>query len=249
MDISFDGQVVVVTGAAQGLGYTIAQGFLEAGATVFITDLNAEKLDSAAKSLSGMPGRVIPYAVDSADPQALTGLKGEIEAKVDGRLDVLINNAGGWRYGRLHEISQQDWLWTFRVNVETMFFTTQALMPLMIKRQYGRIVNVSSADAYRPKPNIPHYAAAKAASVSLTKSLAAELGPSKILVNGVSPGNMLTEAIIAKLDTLGDRLKQIPTGRFSEPAEVAALIMFLASKANTTLAGETIIANGGELMI
>jgi NAD(P)-dependent dehydrogenase (short-subunit alcohol dehydrogenase family) len=248
MTAEFAEQVVVVTGAAQGLGLAVARKFADAGAVVFMTDIQAEKLDAAAATISGSGGRAHAVAVDGADPASLRRLRATIERVAGGRLDVLVNNAGGWRYGTAKEITTSDWSWTFRVNVETVFFTTQALMDLMIARRYGRIVNVASSDAYRPKVKLPHYAAAKAAVVSLTKSLAEELAPHEILVNGVSPGAMLTETA-RQQNWLAERIKAIPLGRAAEPDEMADLILFLASPRNRFMAGETVIANGGLWMV
>jgi len=248
MAVEFAGQVVAVTSAAQGLGLSIARKFARQGAVVFITDVQAAKLEAAAADLAREGPSIHAVVVDGADPAALIRLRSEIETKAGGRLDALVNNAGGWRYGKAAEITQADWQWTFRVNVETTFFTTQALMGLMIARRYGRIVNVASSDAYRPKTKLPHYAAAKAALVSLTKSLAEELAPHEVLVNGVSPGAMLTETARGQ-DWLPERIKQIPVGRAAEPEEIADLILFLASPQNRFMAGETVVANGGLLMV
>jgi len=248
MTAEFADQVVVVTGAAQGLGLAVARKFADAGAVVFMSDVQAGKLDTAASEISRGGGCVHPVAVDGADPESLRDLRATIEKTAGGRLDVLINNAGGWRYGTAKEITATDWSWTFRTNVDTVFFTTQALMDLMITRRYGRIVNVASSDAYRPKVKLPHYAAAKAAVVSLTKSLAEELAPYEILVNGVSPGAMLTQTA-RQQDWLAERIKSIPLGRAAEPEEMADLILFLASPRNRFMAGETVIANGGLWMV
>jgi NAD(P)-dependent dehydrogenase (short-subunit alcohol dehydrogenase family) len=248
MATEFTDRVVVVTGAAQGLGLAIARKFVAEGATVFMTDVQAAKLEAAAAALDGPRNKVHALAVDGADPVALRRLRAAIEQKASGRLDALINNAGGWRYATAKEVTQEDWSWTFRVNVDTMFFTTQALMDLMIARRYGRIVNVASSDAYRPKVMLPHYAAAKAAVVSLTKSLGEELAPHEVLVNGVSPGAMLTETARGQ-SWLPERIKQIPVGRAAEPEEMADLILFLASPRNRFMVGETVIANGGLWMV
>jgi NAD(P)-dependent dehydrogenase (short-subunit alcohol dehydrogenase family) len=244
----FADQVVVVTGAAQGLGLAIARKFADTGAVVFMTDVQGDKLEAAAAAISQSGARVHALATDCADPSSLRGLREAIEQLAGGRLDVLVNNAGGWRYGTAKEISTLDWNWTFRVNVDTVFFTTQALMDLMIARRYGRIVNVASSDAYRPKVKLPHYAAAKAAVVSLTKSLAEELAPHEVLVNGVSPGAMLTETA-RQQSWLPERIKSIPVGRAAEPEEMADLILFLASPRNRFMVGETVIANGGLWMV
>lgn len=248
MGKDFTNQVVVVTGAAQGLGLAIAGKFAREGATVFMTDLNGQKLEAAASDLSNGGSRVHPIVADCADPKALQNLKLAIDEKASGRLDVLVNNAGGWRYATADKITPEDWAWTFRVNVDSMFFTTQALMGLMIARRYGRVVNIASSDAYRPKVKLPHYAAAKAAVVSLTKSFAEELAPYEVLVNGVSPGAMLTETARGQ-SWLPERIKQIPVGRAAEPDEMADLVLFLASPKNRFVVGETVIANGGLLMV
>lgn len=247
MPVEFEDQVAVVTGAAQGLGAATARSLAEAGAKVFMVDLNAERLETVVGEFakSGLDAHAV--AIDAADPVQLRELREAIEREAGGRLDVLVNNAGGWRYARALEIQKQDWDWTFRVNVETMFFCTQALVDLMIARRYGRIVNVASTDAYRPKPTLPHYAAAKAAVVSLTKSLGEEFAPYEILVNCVSPGAMLTETAKGQ-SWLAERIKQIPLKRAAEPSEIADLILFLASRKNRFMVGEAVLANGGILM-
>lgn len=243
----FQDQVAVVTGAAQGLGAAVAGLLGQQGAIVYLADLNAEAARAQAERLREKGTRAYGWGVDAADEDALAALREELIAKTGGRLDILVNNAGGWRYGRAHEISLSDWDWTFRTNVTGPFLTTRALMPLMVERKYGRIVNVASTDAYRGKPALPHYAAAKAAVVSLTRSLAEELAPHQVLVNGVSPGPIATET--AKQQSwLAERIKSIPIGRAAEPEDIAEVILFLASPRNRFVVGETVIANGGLLM-
>lgn len=243
----FQDQVAIVTGAAQGLGAAVSGLLARQGATVFLADLNAQGAEAQAEKLRREGFHAHGVGVDAADEGQLASLREELIAKTGGRLDILVNNAGGWRYGRVHEISQSDWDWTFRTNVTSPFLATRAFMTLMIKRGYGRIVNVASTDAYRAKPALPHYAAAKAAVVSLTRSLAEELAPHQILVNGVSPGPIATET--AKQQSwLAERIKSIPIGRAAEPEDIAEVIAFLASPRNRFVVGETVIANGGILM-
>lgn len=243
----FQDQVAVVTGAAQGLGAAVAGLLARQGATVFLADLNGEGAKAQAEKLNEEGCVAYGMGVDAADESQLASLREELIARTGGRLDILVNNAGGWRYGRVQEISLSDWDWTFRTNVTSPFLATRAFMTLMIKRNYGRIVNVASTDAYRGKPALPHYAAAKAAVVSLTRSLAEELAPHQVLVNGVSPGPIATET--AKQQSwLAERIKSIPIGRAAEPEDIAEVILFLASPRNRFVVGETVIANGGLLM-
>ncbi len=219
MPAEFMDQVAVVTGAARGLGRAISGLLFERGACVVMVDLNAEGVAAAAKTLDPSGARAIGIGADVAQDADMARVRAMIEAR-GGRLDILINNAGGWRYGSLKEISIEDWNWTFDVNLKTTFVATRNLMDLMIARRYGRIVNVASADAYRAKVKLPHYAAAKAGVVSLTRSIAEELAPHGILVNGVSPGAIATETAKSQ-SWLAERIKSIPLGRAAEPEDIA----------------------------
>jgi NAD(P)-dependent dehydrogenase (short-subunit alcohol dehydrogenase family) len=245
---SFDGQIAVVTGAARGLGLSLATLLAERGARVFMVDRDGGVLDSAADPLAARGLKVSAVAADCASENELRALRRRIETATDGRLDILINNAGGWRYGSLAEITVADWDWTFDVNLKTVFLTTRALMDLMVARRYGRIVNIASTDAYRPKVKLPHYAAAKAGVVSLTKSIAEELAPHGVLVNAVSPGAIATETAKSQ-GWLAERIPQIPVRRAAEPEDIAEVALFLASSQNRFVVGETVVANGGMLMV
>ena len=247
MQDEFADQVAVVTGAARGLGRTIAGLLFERGASVIMVDLNAEGVVAAATSLDASGARAIGMGADVAQDSDMARVRAAIEAR-GGRLDILVNNAGGWRYGSLKEISIEDWDWTFDVNLKTTFVATRNLMDLMIAGRYGRIVNVASADAYRAKVKLPHYAAAKAGVVSLTRSIAEELAPHGILVNGVSPGAIATETAKSQ-SWLAERIKQIPLGRAAEPEDIAETILFLASPRNRFVVGETMLVNGGMFTI
>jgi len=243
----FAGTVGVVTGAAGGLGRTIASLLTARGATVYLVDLDRRGVEALADELASCGGQAHPAPVDVASEEELNELRARIVADHHGRLDFIINNAGGWRYGRAHEITMTDWDWTFRTNVTGTFLVSRLLMGLMVERGYGRIVNVASADAYRGKPNLPHYAAAKAAVVSLTKSLALELAPAQVLVNAVSPGAIATKTNLAQ-DWFAERVAATPLGRGASPDDIAEVILFLASSRNRYMVGETVMVNGGALM-
>jgi 3-oxoacyl-[acyl-carrier protein] reductase len=243
----FDGQVALVTGAAQGLGRSIASLLAHRGATVYLADINGPGVEAASAELRAHNLRAIASCTDMADEPAVLALRDRI-AHETGRLDMLINNAGGWRYETIREVTAANWDWTFRVNLLSVFLASRACMDMMIARRYGRIVNIASTDAYRPKPTLPAYAAAKAALVSLTRTFAEELAPHEVLVNAVSPGPMATETAKSQ-SWLAQRIPTIPVRRAAEPDEIAELVAFLASSRNRYVVGESILANGGGLMV
>ena len=242
----FEGQIAIVTGAAQGLGRAIATLLAQRGAAVHLADLNGPGVEAAAAALRTQGLQATGHACDMADEAAVAALRDDI-AGAHGRLDILINNAGGWRYETIREVTVANWDWTMRVNLLSAFVASRACMDMMIAQRYGRIVNVSSTDAYRPKPTLPVYAAAKAALISLTRTFAEELAPHQVLVNAVAPGAMATETAKSQ-DWLAKRIPTIPVRRAAEPEDMAELILFLASRANRYVVGECVIANGGALM-
>jgi 3-oxoacyl-[acyl-carrier protein] reductase len=248
MSEEFAGRIGVVTGAAGGLGRAVSRLLVERGATVFLVDMDRNGIEKFEAELKGHGSPVHGAVVDIANEDEVLALRNRIEKEGGGKLDFLINNAGGWRYGRAHEITMTDWDWTFRTNVTGTFLMSRTLMGLMTAQRYGRIVNVASADAYRAKPTLPHYAAAKAAVVSLTKSMAEELAPDQVLVNAVSPGAIATE-VAKQQGWLAERIKSIPLGRAAEPEDIAEVILFLASSRNRFMVGETVMATGGLLMV
>jgi 3-oxoacyl-[acyl-carrier protein] reductase len=243
----FAGQTAIVTGAARGLGKAISGLIAGRGAAVFMVDLDGPGVEAAARELTARGLNANGLKCDVADETELKKLREAVIARGN-RLDVLINNAGGWRYGTTRDITVEDWDWTFRVNLLSMFLATRTFMDMMIERRYGRIVNVASTDAYRPKPKLPHYAAAKAGVISLTKTLAEELGPHQVLVNAVSPGAIATETAKSQ-GWIAERIPFIPVRRAAEPEDIAEAILFLASPRNRYVVGETVVVNGGSLMV
>jgi 3-oxoacyl-[acyl-carrier protein] reductase len=247
MNISFDGKVVVVTGAAHGFGRTIAQGFADRGARVHACDVNAAGLEETVK-LCGEKTTVHVLDVGNrTDVQALVPTFGEV--------DILVNNAGGVRgqVGRpIEEISESDWQTIFDVNLSGAFFMAQAVAPTMKSRKAGRIVNISSgAGLGISLTGIQAYASAKAGQIGLTRQLAHELGPWGITVNNVAPGfvrsNPTTER---QWDAMGEEgqarlLQNIALKRLGLPEDIAAMVMFFASDYAGWISGQVISVDGG----
>ena len=246
MEREFEGQVAVVTGAAHGLGRAIAGLLLARGARVAMLDVDETGLQEASRALEGGQ-RLLAVRTDVTDDSALRHAR---ERTLDrlGPVDVLVNNAGVYPHLSLPDMSGEEWDRVFAVNARSVLLTTKAFMPDMIARRYGRVVCIVTEDAYVAKPKLAHYAASKAAVASLVKSFALELAPRGVFVNGVSPGAIATERA-RKMDWFAPRIAQIPCGYAAEPEDIAEIVLFLASRRNRYIVGETVVANGGTTML
>ena len=238
------GQVAAVTGAAQGIGLAIARCLHGRGATVWLLDVDRPAAEAAA---AGLGTRARSAAVDITREDSLEAACAAIMER-DGRVDILINNAGVYPAGTLREITVEAWDRVFAINCKGVFLASRVFMEPMIAAGYGRMVSIVTVDAYIPKPNMPHYAASKAAVLSLVKTFAQELGPHGILVNGVSPGPVATERAKSE-GWLAKHIPNIPIGRAGEPEDIAEVVAFLASPANRFITGETVVASGGMTMV
>jgi 3-oxoacyl-[acyl-carrier protein] reductase len=239
-------QMALVTGAGRGLGRAIALRLARAGAGVHLVDRDGKAVEEAASAFQREGLSAFPHEADVTDEAALSALRTAVLRHGE-RLDILVNNAGGWRHARYDEITIEDWRWTFDTNVLSVLLCSRRFADLMIARRYGRIVNIASVDAHTAKPTLPHYAAAKAAVVSLTRSLGEELAPHQVLVNAVSPGGIATEAAKAQ-GWLAQSIPKIPLKRAAEPEDIAEVVAFLASPRNRFMVGETVITSGGAVM-
>ena len=246
LEHEFEGQVAAVTGGASGIGRAIVALLLRRGARVAILDVDEAGLEEAARALDG-GDRLLGVPADVSD----AGAVGEARERIRERfapVDVLVNNTGIYPYLSLSEMSAEEWDRVFAVNTRSVMLATQAFMPDMVARRFGRVVCIVTEDAYVAKPRLAHYAASKAAVASLVKSFALELAPHGVFVNGVSPGAVATERAKA-MDWFAPRLAQIPCGYAAEPEDIAEVVLFLASRRNRYIVGETVVANGGTAMI
>jgi 3-oxoacyl-[acyl-carrier protein] reductase len=247
----FQGRVVIVTGAARGIGAVTAEAFAREGARVAALDVDGAGVDAVAKRLRDAGAEVMAFGADAAAPAEIRAV---VDAVVDRwqRIDVLVNNAGGFATIRAtEEITDDEWASILRSNLTTAFVCSRAVLPVMKRQRAGRIVNVASVVARGGAVRVTsHYAAAKAGVVGFTRHLALEVGPDGITVNAVAPGTTATERVRALRTAEQSRelAQTIPVRRLGEPSEIAEAILFLASDAASFVNGATLDVNGGQVM-
>ncbi len=259
MNRQFDGRGVIVTGGAQGMGYAIAQTFLREGASVLIADLDGERAERAAAELSAdHPGRVLAAQCDVRDAAAVEATVGRAIAEM-GRVDVLANNAGAITMNKIVDLTDADWDLNMDVNAKGVFLCTRAVLPHMLERGSGVIVNTSSEAGKDGMPLVAHYCAAKAAVIGFTRAAAREVAP-HVRINAVCPGTVQTE-MLDRLSDVEERLtgatreqinqallSEIPMGRFQQPQDIADVVLFLCSDAASEMTGQALNVTGGKVL-
>jgi NAD(P)-dependent dehydrogenase (short-subunit alcohol dehydrogenase family) len=240
---------VVVTGGSSGIGAAVVHAFVVEGARVVAVGRDRARLDEVRRAASE-PARVHPATADLADPDAARRIVDDAIA-VLGDLDVLVNNAGIAPSTPALEVTERQWRATLAVNLDAPFFASQVAARHMLDRgEGGSIVNMASTDSFRAEAPQVDYNTSKAALVMMSRSLAVELGPSGIRVNCVAPGETATpmvEADLAREDFREAYLRRIPLRRVASPAEIARVVLFLASPEASFITGETIVVDGGQL--
>jgi 3-oxoacyl-[acyl-carrier protein] reductase len=240
-------RVAIVTGAANGLGLACAERLGTDGYQVGLLDLDGR---AVAEVEARLRGDGIEACAIPADIRTRDACDRAIAAVVDrfGAVDVLVNAAGVYPRRPVLDISADDWQFVFQVNVLGTYFMMVAAIAEMRTHGGGRIVNISSIDGFKAHPANAHYAASKAAVISLTRSLALEVAPLGILVNSVAPGPMATETA-KQSDWYGPMVEGLPTRTPIEPTEIANLVAFLSSETNVSIAGENVVVSGGGVIV
>ena len=244
----FDNRVALITGGGSGIGQASAVTFAERGADVVILDINADGADETVQKVNALGRRAKAIEVDVADVKAVHEAVEEAEAHF-GHIDLLLNNAGiGSDRCPLEDVTEDLFDRMFGVHVKATVFTTQAVIPGMKERGFGKIVNISSIQAMSAYANGATYNGAKGAILAISKGWAKEFSPWKINVNIVAPGHCLTPMPISRGDTpeiLAEKAKSVPFGRYGTAEEMAYSIAFLCSPEAEFITGQVISPNGG----
>ena len=239
------GQVAVVTGASQGLGKAVALALGANGAKVVCLARNAEKLAATVGEIEAAGGSAEAVACDVTDRAAA---KGAIEAAAakHGRLDILVNNAGITRDKLMRGMSDEEWDDVIATNLTSCFVCCRSAAGIMRKAKYGRIINMASISGLIGNPGQANYSASKAGMIGLTRTLSKELVNRGVTVNAVAPGFIASEMTAEMGEVvLEEAKKRIPAKRLGEPEDVAAAVLFLASKDAGYISGQTLVVDGG----
>jgi len=241
-----DGRKALITGATGGIGKAIARSFHRQGAVVGLHGTRKEKLDTFARELGD---RVYVFPADLSDRDAVKKLGETAEKEMEG-IDILVNNAGITRDGLFVRMSDEDWDTVLSVDLTAVFNLTREVVHSMMRRRFGRIINITSIVGGSGNAGQVNYCAAKAGLVGFSKALAQEIATRNVTVNCIAPGFIES----AMTDKLSDRIKegimgQIPMKRMGNGEDVAAAAVYLASNEATYVTGQTLHINGGMAMI
>jgi gluconate 5-dehydrogenase len=243
------GKITLITGSSQGIGFGIARGLGQAGATVILNGRNEEKLKQAVSTLSGEKLKVYGYSFDVSNPSQIDQKISTIEREV-GAIDILVNNAGIQRRGPLESIEESVWREVIETNLTGVFLTTKRVVKGMIDRRSGKIINICSLMSEISRPTIAPYTTSKGGVKMLTRAMAVEWAKYNIQVNGIGPGFIVTEMNKVLLeDQKFDAMvrSRTPAGRWGQPSDLAGAAVFLASRASDYVTGQIIYVEGGLL--
>lgn len=244
---ALEGLTCLVTGASRGIGRAIAVTASAAGASVAVNYCRSEKpAADLADQLAVLGGRVYIVQADVSDRLQVDDMFSQVERHL-GPVDLLVNNAGVAYKGLLTDTGDEDWARLMAVNLTGPFFCSRRALPSMVKRRFGRIVNIASMQGLYGASCEAAYAASKGGLIALSKSLAAEVGPSGITVNAVAPGPVMTDMLCSDLDQeeMADLLSLLPVGRWGQPEDVARACLFLLSPENSFINGSVLALDGG----
>lgn len=248
--MTFESQVALVTGAARGIGLAIARSLGRSGVKVVVNDIVTEEvMEKVVAELKAENIEAQGYVVSVTDRERIRNMMEDVVEKW-GQIDVLVNNAGVTRDALFVRMKDEDWQLVWEVCVQGTYNCTKEVLRYMMKKRYGRIINISSVVGVMGNMGQVNYSTAKAAILGFTKSLAREVAHFGITVNAIAPGFINTEMTQKLPEQVREVwLNQVPMKRWGEPEEVAQLVCFLASKGAGYITGQTIHINGGLFMV
>src|SRR6056297_509761 len=238
-------QVAIVTGASQGLGKAVAVALAANGAHVVCMARNAEKLAGTVGQIEAAGGRAEAVACDVTDRTAAADAIGATHAK-HGRLDILVNNAGITRDKLMRGMSDEEWDSVIATNLTSCFVCCRSAAGVMRRSKYGRIINMASISGLIGNPGQANYSASKAGMIGMTRTMSKELVSRGVTVNAVAPGFIASEMTAELGEVVMEEVKKrIPAKRVGQPEDVAAAVLFLASKDAGYISGQTLVVDGG----
>ena len=250
--INLAGKVALITGASRGIGAATAIKFAEAGIRGLVINYHRDKdaAEQVAASCQQLGSEAIVARADVSNVAAVEKMIDKAIARF-GSLDIVVANAGIWKEAAIDKMTEAEWQETIDVNLKSIYACCHAAARVMIPKRRGTMILISSTAGQRGEPFHSHYAATKGAIISMTKSLAAELGPRGISVNCVAPGWVATDMTEDALNDSKQRRKireLIPLGRVATPDEIAGPILFLASELASHVNGDVLNVNGGSVL-
>ncbi|HEY8418153.1 MAG TPA: 3-oxoacyl-[acyl-carrier-protein] reductase [Limnochordales bacterium] len=241
-------RTALVTGSTRGIGLAIARRLAAEGAAVAVTGRSQEQVQAVVDQLQAQGAKAVGFTADLTDGQQAEALVEQVVERF-GQLDILVNNAGVTRDTLFIRMKPEDWQYVLDVNLQGVMHCTRAAVRHMLRRRYGRIINISSVVALTGNPGQTNYTAAKAAVIGFSKSLARELAGRNITVNVVAPGYIRTDMTDRLSQQLQEKyIAQIPMGRVGDPEDVAYAVAFLASDESKYITGHTLVVDGGLTM-
>jgi 3-oxoacyl-[acyl-carrier protein] reductase len=243
--MSLTGKIAVVTGAAQGIGQSIATTLAQDGADVVVADLNANRCQETVDRIQQLGKKAMAVSVNVGDWDQVKSMVDHVLKEWE-RIDILVNNAGITRDSLLMRMKEEDWQAVLQVNVTGTFFCAKAVLPTMSRQRSGRIVNIASIVGAIGNAGQANYAASKAAVIGLTKTIAREYASRNVTINAVAPGfidTAMTQDLSA--DTKEALLNQIPLKRLGQPSDVADAVSFLCTEKAGYITGHVLHVNGG----
>jgi 3-oxoacyl-[acyl-carrier protein] reductase len=248
--MKLEGKVALVTGAGQGIGKEIALAYAREGAKVGVNDKMKEQALSSAQEVRALGQEDLPVPADVSLERPVRDMV-ETMFREFGRIDVLVNNAGIFNQSRLVDMPVSTWDHMIQVNLRSVYLCTRFVLPSMVERRYGRIINVASQLGIKGAAKLAHYCAAKAGIIGFTKALALEVAEHNITANSIAPGPIETDLVVGEVspDQIAAQIAELPLGRYGQVEEVAPTAVLLAAEPDGNLyTGQTLGPNAGDVM-